>query len=277
MSRLAKPHFLGRGLAAAALLLSVCGAAQAGIDPQEFAVSPDITITYFGEPLTDEGASQSLSPDKRLDFGALPQGVDVTGFHVEGEQIYFAVDQPVLLGGQVFTPRDVILTDGSDYELFYKGENEGIPRSVKIDAVALIEGELFLSYDTTFRLDDLIADEDLVWASDGHTIFFDGSAAGVPMSVDLDAAHFIDESTLALSFDTTAKLGEFVADDEDVLAFENDFLAVVYDGSSVESSWPSADLDGVSIGAPEPPPPVDLIFEDGFEAGNTSAWSASVP
>lgn len=250
-----------------------------GFEPKNFGVSPDTTMIYFGDPLTDHDASVAGDPEKRYDFGPLPAGVAVTGFHGGDETVLFAIDSSAILDGVPVTPQDVVITDGRSYEVVLKGSTAKIPRSLKIDAVTSIENVLFISLDGTMEVANGIAgDEDLLLAEgDELKIFFDGSMAMVPPGLDLDAAHIFAEDKLAFSFDGSGKIGGFHFDDEDVLLFNPpDGWALIYDGSVEDSEWVSADLEGLFI-VEGGSPPNGQIFDDGFESGKVNAWSSSVP
>ena len=80
------------------------------------------------------------------------------------------------------------------------------------------------------------------------TSFLDGSAAGVPASLDLDAADRLPgNGRLLLSFDGSAVIAGIELDDEDVL--EHDPAAgtwrIAYDGSEADSGWVPADLEAL--------------------------------
>jgi hypothetical protein len=202
-----------------------------------------------------------------VDFGTLPVGVEVSGFHIDENAVYFSIDQTAVLGGILVRPQDVVRKEGSQYELVYKGQVEGLPPSAKIDAVTLLDGDLYLSFDQHVKMNSgFIADEDLVIAF-SHSVVFDGSAEGIPAALDLDAAHFLDGSALAVSFDADGKIGGMAVADEDVLIFDGSFV-MAYDGSNIEPNWRSADLKGLHIGIGFE----GLIFADGFESGDTSVW-----
>jgi hypothetical protein len=96
-------------------------------------------------------------------------------------------------------------------------------------------------------------DEDLVlFDGSQFTLLFDGSAAGVPEALDLDAVHYLGGSKVAVSFDGSGSLPGVVFDREDVL--EHDLFTgtweITYDGSAVHAAWGGANLDAVAV--PEP-------------------------
>jgi hypothetical protein len=242
--------------------------------------SPDITAGLGGLSVNDEdvaeddlGGGLGLAP-----LGALPSAADLAAYHVlaNGEQL-LAFDTTVSLpGGLTAEPRDVVRYNGATYSLEFNGAANGVPNGTQVDAVSVLNGgDLLLSFDTTVVLSGLsVDDEDLV-RFDGSTfsLFFDGSVEGVSTALDLDAAHHIDANGhLLLSFDGSGTVGGVDFDDEDVLEYDPvaGTWLLAYDGSAQHSGWLTADLDAVHALSP-------LIFADGFESGDTSAWSSTVP
>jgi hypothetical protein len=119
-----------------------------------------------------------------MSLGDLPSGVNVTAYHQfwGGEQL-FSVDRPVLLAGSLAVgPEDVVRYGGGSYSLEFDGSARGLAAGVGVDAVGFSDGRLVLSFDTRANLGAVTAeDEDLVRLDgSGFTLFFDGSACGVP-------------------------------------------------------------------------------------------------
>jgi len=130
-----------------------------------------------------------------------------------------------------------------------------------VDAVSARGNELLLSFDATVTLDgQTVHPEDLVTFDGSHfSLRFDGSAAGVPEGLDLDAAHYLGAGIVAMSFDGSGNLPGVVFEDEDVL--EYDLLVgtweIGYDGSAMHAAWGASNLDAVAL--PEPGSPVLLV------------------
>ena len=166
---------------------------------------------------------------------------------------------PLLLGvdtGGTFT--DFVLYDGANYSVEFDGAAEGVPAGVRIDAITLSDaGNLILSFDTTVTVGGVtFADEDLVeFDRVGVSSFFDGSAAGLSTSLDVDGAHvFPGTGTLALSFDVSGSIGGVDFDDEDVLEYDpsGPTWDMAWDTSVERSEWVAgADVDAVFF-VPEP-------------------------
>ena len=84
------------------------------------------------------------------------------------------------------------------------------------------------------------------------TLFFDGSAAGVPEGLDLDAVHYLGGNKGALSFDGSGSRPGVVFADEDVLEYDlfTGAWEITYDGSAEHAAWGGSNLD--AVGLPEP-------------------------
>lgn len=136
-----------------------------------------------------------------------------------------------------------------------------IPPNAAIEALDLSTTEPpLLTLDTTTSLPGLGAPAEprdvVTWNANTGTfsLYFDGSANGIPPNVRIDAVSYnIGSGTgLLLSFDTTLTLGALTVDDEDfVWWFFGPFPLVVFDGSA-QGIAPSLDLDALAIGATAP-------------------------
>ena len=265
------------------LLAPLAFVASSALAAPEITSSPDVTLLLAGKLITDETVahddnSGSVTP---IDLGGLPANVDVVGYHEDGNALFYTPDVAFDLPGLgVIFPYDVVLVDGGSPELFFKGGGSGVPKGVRVDAVTLDGSDLFLSFDTTVALPGGVTadDEDLVhFDGSDFTMVFDGSANGVPAALDLDAAHFLDTGDLAVSFDGSGLIDGIAFDDEDVVAVDGggNWGGPVYDASDGSTAWTAADLDALFImddGGPPGP-----LFTDGFESGDTSAWTNTVP
>jgi uncharacterized repeat protein (TIGR01451 family) len=212
------------------------------------AVSPDATVELGGvmvEP-GDVAVENLLGLVVPMSLGTLPTGVNVTAYHLfqSGDQL-FSLDGAAMLGGSLpVGPEDVVRYDGDTYTMEFDGSAEGVPGGAGVDAVSLDGEDLLLSFDSSVTLEsDTFDEEDLV-RFDGiaFTLFFDGSAAGVPEGLDLDAAHHLGDDHVALSFDGSGTLPPVVFADEDVLEYDAsaDAWEICYDGSAEHATW--ADL-----------------------------------
>jgi len=246
----------GPALAAAALL--ALPATLAAQTPLELVIaSPDVTAVLGGAVVADH---QLVADDLQggalaLTFAPLPAEAAVGGIHLTaGGPVLFSPATVTELAGTSYRPGDVIAFDGATFSLAFDAMAAGLPPGVDVDAVTLgAAGELLLSFDVTVVLPGVpFADEDLVaWDGGGFDLVFDGSAAGVPEALDLDAAHRLPNGNLLLSFDGSGAIAGVAFADEDLLEYESPaHWTLAYDGSASLPGWEAADLDAVSVGLP---------------------------
>lgn len=216
-----------------------------------------------------------------LSVGMIPANTDLQALAAaDGGSWLLSFDVATqLAGGVVAQPGDVVRFDGTSFSLEVQASSVGVPAGSIVDALAwLSSGALLLSFDTTVSLGGTVfEDEDLAEFSGGSfSMFFDGSANGVSPLLDLDAVAYDGPGErLFLSFDGSGQVpGGVLFDDEDVLTFRlsTGGWSLAYDGSMAHSSWPSADLDALEIELLG-----SVVFADGFETGDTSGWSSTVP
>lgn len=248
--------------ARSALLVVALGAALALPARAADEISTDITTDLGGTIAPDEDVVEDAGGGAvtKIDLGALPAAADVTGYSVATNgNILFSLDiASSLAGGVDVTPRDVVRYNGSVYTIEFAGADHGVPAGAKIDAIGVVAGDLLLSFDVTATVGNVTADdEDLVRLEstqpDSWSLYFDGSAHGVPAGADLDGADLLDATGhLALSFDISGSAGGVSFDDEDILDFDpvGDTWTMRYDGSAHFASLAAADVDAVF--APEP-------------------------
>ncbi len=122
---------------------------------------------------------------------------------------------------------------------------------VGIDALMVRSNTIFFSPDAGFSVDaDAFADEDVVAyhaTEQTYSMFFDGSAHGLPPGANLDAVCFEPGTTnLLFSLDTTISIPGEDVDDEDIFLFESGDIMVYADGSTLLGIPPQADLDALS-------------------------------
>jgi uncharacterized repeat protein (TIGR01451 family) len=227
------------------------------------AVSADATVELSGvvaDP-EDVAVDNLLGVVVPLSLGELPSGVNVTANHQfwGGAQL-FSLDREALLAGALAVgPEDVVRYDGVSYSMEFDGSARGLAAGVGVDAVTVSGGRLVLSFDTTVSLGAVTADDEDLVLFDGSafTLFFDGSAHGVPAWLNLDGAHVLSASRLAVSFDGSGSLPGVVFADEDVLEYDlpADAWEITYDGSAQHPGWDAANLDAVALPPAPPRPP----------------------
>ena len=231
-----------------------------------------------GGMLRDDQAS-ARSSVITVPASGLPEASDLDAYAVTGDDtVYFSTDVTVETDGLLIGPGDVVRVDpGGTLSLEISAAAVGLPAGADTDAVTLTDDPampLALSFDTTVELPAaagtiLVEDEDLA-KTDGAVfeLFFDGSADGVDPAADLDGAYLDAEGgELRVSFDVAGELDGVAYDDEDVMALDltANTWRLARDGSTALP--PGADLDAYSARVTS-----TLIFADGFESGDTSAW-----
>jgi hypothetical protein len=223
-------------------------------------VSPDITVDLSGTILDDQlvGDDDLAGTVIAVSLGSLPDASDVNAYYLESDSNdeLFSLDVTADLGGLTAHRGDVVRYDGSIYTLEFDASAKGVPDGVVTDAVAIVGSDLLLSFDTTVALGgNTYDDEDLVrFDGSTFTLFFDGSANGVPRSLDLDAAHYFEtDGILALSLDGSGAVSGVSFDDDDAIEMRiaSGSWAMTYDGSAQHPGWPAGDLNAIHF-VPEP-------------------------
>ncbi len=221
------------------------------------AVSPNVTVELGGVLFDPENVALDnlLGLVVPASLGGMLTGSNLTAYHLfpSGDQL-FSLDGTIVLPSGAVGPEDVVSYNGDSYTLEFDGSAEGVPGGASVDAVSTIAGDLLLSFDTAVTLGaDTAYEEDLVrFDGSQFTLFFDGSAAGVPEGLDLDAAHYLGGDNLALSFDGSGSLPGVVFAAEDVLEYNLSTGAweITYYGSAEHAAWDGANLNAVAL--PEP-------------------------
>ena len=136
-----------------------------------------------------------------------------------------------------------------------------LPAEVNVDAVSLLDGGtvvISLSEDAVLG-GNPYADEDLIgWDGITFSMWWDGSAAGLPPEVNHNAVHIISALpvTFLFSLEEDAVLpGAGLVADEDMLMFSGATFSIVLDGS-VEGIPAEAGVDAISLASDAPP----LVF-----------------
>jgi hypothetical protein len=219
------------------------------------AVSPDVMVELGGVFVypEDVAVDNMLGVVLPMSLGNLPAGVNVTAYHPfsNGAQLFSLERNAQLAGDLAVGPEDVVRYDGNSYTMEFDGSAEGVAPGAGVDAVSTFGSELLLSFDTTVTLGVDTADEEDLVRFDGirFTLFFDGSAVGVPEGLDLDAAHNLGGGKVALSFDGSGSLPGVVFADEDVLEYDllADTWEITYHGSAEHAAWGGPNLDAVGL------------------------------
>lgn len=217
--------------------------------------SPDITLTLGSLTITPQNEAQdNLAGSASLvSIGTtLPAGTRITGYQhlTNGDQLLSFDITVNLPGGLTAGPGDVVRYNGSAYSIEFARSAHGIPTGVIVDAVSAIGSELLLSFDTTVIVGGVTADnEDLVWFDGiGFSLFFDGSAAGVPPELNLIGAQYLGNGHLLLSFDGSGTVGGVSFNANDVLEYDpsGGTWQLAYNGSTEYATWGAATIDALA-------------------------------
>jgi hypothetical protein len=221
---------------------------------QPISLSPDITMELAGEIVTDENVAidDQTGGVVPADIGTLPDGADLTAYHVlpTGDQL-MAFDTSLMPGSVTVQSGDVVRFDGSDYTLEFDASEEGVPAGATVDALTSDGTDLLLSFNTTVMLSGATFDDaDLVQVTQtGFVLYFDSALAGVPAAMDLDAADVDTDGVVYVSFDTGGNLGNVDFADEDMLSYDpgTGEWTLAYDGDALHANWAAADLDALAL------------------------------
>jgi hypothetical protein len=251
-------------LAAWSLALLVIAGARSGSAAtpiSSLSLSPDVTVVLgTNGQLADDhdvavpgsGSTASLAP-----LGTLPGASDISGYErLANGNALLCFDTAVELPGSLRVQPGDVVRHGLSYSIELAAAANGIPPGAYCDALTRDStGKLVLSFNVSAALPPggfVADDEDLVIlnGAGAWALYFDGSAASVPAGLDLDAAQFLANGNLALSFDGSGQVGGVAFDDEDVLEYDRtgQTWSLAYDGSAADPDWAAADVDAL----PEP-------------------------
>lgn len=173
---------------------------------------------------------------------ALAQPADIT----------FTTSENFRAGGKTFLDNNVVAANTTPtFHAIHTSPLSPIPVSADIDAWAVKNSLIYFSLAEDTRLGATVyADEDVLrWNGSTIILAWDGSANGLPSSVDLDALDIRSTVpfTFSFSLDTAAVLPVVGrVEDEDLLTWSGSaFDTIEFDGSA-RGIPATADLDGIS-------------------------------
>ena len=263
---------------AASMLAMLASTALIGVTPaaaqtllSALCVSPDITVALSSGTIAPQQVQCYSFPGAgAASFGAIPAGVNVTGYFPLGAmQTLLTIDTTAALptnnmGGTVtVTPRDVASYNPSSGffspSLFFTGANNGVPDGTRIDALGMdLSGNLLLSFDVTISLPAgggvvTAKPADLV-SFDGanYALVFNGAGAGIPDGSNLVGAAMLPNTHLLTAFDEYGSIAGIDFAPTDVLEFNSGANSWVpsFNGASADN-WPDGSiLQGVYAQVP---------------------------
>jgi hypothetical protein len=135
--------------------------------------------------------------------------------------------------------------------------------TLRLDAVtpALVSNAFYLSLaqnsaQTVGSVSEVRDEDILSFNGVNFELVFDGSAAGLAATVDIDAFDFVDADTILISFDKAVSTGPLKVDDSDIVKFEATSLglnntagefSLFLDGSAVGLTTSSENVDAFTL------------------------------
>lgn len=246
------------------VVLSIVAPARAATEVESVSLSPDVHVTLGTNDFRFEDADVAIDDGSGailpVNLGARIDPLDVSGYALlpDGDRLVCFKTVAPLVSLVFALPGDVARIDSGFYSIEFDASANGVPDGAYCDAIAVDgSGRLLLSFDVDVTLPSNVfaADEDVVRV-DGpgsFSVVFDGSAAGVPRGFDVDGAHQFPSGSLALSFETSGRLGGVDFDDEDVVEYTpgTGSWSLLLDASTRDADWGPADADAVAA-VPEP-------------------------
>ena len=171
-------------------------------------------------------------------------------------QVYYSPRVNKTVNGAMQADEDVYRYDAAvcELSLVFDGTAAGLPATANVDALAVRDGDLYLSFVAPLAVPGIPGttdDSDVVKYSGGaFSLFFDGSAHGLTVDgEDVDAIAFDETGKLLLS-----TLGAYTVPgltqgpDEDLLRFDNGAWELRFDGSHY-GGLGAEDVVGASVDA----------------------------
>ena len=167
-------------------------------------------------------------------------------------RIVTSVDAATRFGTTAAKARDLVSlrADGGGVQVL-TALGSVLPDGVDVDAISLLDDNLVVfSTDVSFNAGGIDADdEDIVLNDRGVlSVIFDGSAAGLPASADIDAVHVLSLSPVDFlySVDAPIEVGGIVIADDDIVRFDGATHTVVRTGASlIGDETARADVDAL--------------------------------
>lgn len=151
---------------------------------------------------------------------------------VRAVSYYLAVDVPATLGGVDYTPAQILRSDGATYSLAIGlpgGDAQFGALHRRSDGVwLLVSSTPFLLGVTPVQAHDVVSTPDGVTFS----VFFDGTAAGIPGYAGIDSLFLDSGGALVLSFDVPVNLGGTEYSQSDLVRYSGGAFSVFWDAEA---------------------------------------------
>src|SRR5438093_1822913 len=145
---------------------------------------------------------------------------------------YLAVDVPATLGGVDYTPAQILRSDAATYSLAIGlpgGDAQFGALHRRSDGVwLLVSSTPFLLGVTPVQAHDVVSTPDGVTFS----VFFDGTAAGIPGYAGIDSLFLDSGGALVLSFDVPVNLGGTEYSQSDLVRYSGGAFSVFWDAEA---------------------------------------------
>jgi hypothetical protein len=283
------PHFRTAplGVVAVAACLAVSSRVGHAATPlMALRYAADITVALSGTTVTPANVAEDnlTGTVTVIGIGSIPADARVDAYQLlpNGNQLLSFDTTVSLPGGVVAGPADVVRFDGSTYAIAFSAAANGIPEGVNTDAVAVSDGDLLLSFDTSVQLSGTtFEDEDLAhFTGSAFLPFFTGATAGVPADLDLDGAQVLAPKHLLVSFDGSGTVGGVVFNDDDVLEYDagTNTWELAYHGSAEHPGWADANLVApYALVVPPSPTPTATLVPSATATPSPTTTATTVP
>jgi hypothetical protein len=272
--------------AALVIVIATVSPAQAGaVDLQGVVVSADAATTVDGQTVRDSDLLAMKPDGGGLTVLAeianqLPDGVDVDAVSIlDDDTVVFSTSVSFSTGDVEADDEDLVSYGGGVLALLFDGGADGLPGASDIDAVhvaSLTPLDFYYSLDAPAEVHgSVMTDDDIVRFYRGvHSVALTGAAllgdeatrADVDaLWVDLEATEFVVSVDVSIARST----GRTAAADEDLVRWVGGSLRRFVVGANVGLDAPGLDVDAAHIQT--------NLFADGFESGDTTRWSSTIP
>ena len=157
----------------------------------------------------------------------------------------FSPDTHLGLEAGVITDESSAFQNGAGYSLINLGD---LPVAADVDGLhGLDGGQVLFSLESSAQLGDaLYRPNDVILVdATGWSKALDGSAAGIPDGVNIDAVAMTGD-VLLISVDVGCQLDGLLVDDSDVIAYDQNAFSLYFDASAAGID-PAADVDAIHI------------------------------
>ncbi len=186
---------------------------------------------------------------------------------ISASRVRVAADIGTAIHGTPFRDREPASVGNSTAGPFTAALGALLPDRVAIDALCATSNRIVFSSEVDFRVQGATyRDEDLVAfdpVAGSFAMFLDGSAAGLPVAADIDAATFLSPTAteLYISFDAPVRLpGGVRARHNDVVRYNGSTFSIAYSAQALGIP-PGANIDALHSDG-------DLYFSLDVTAGN---------